>query len=295
MSKDDISIKKKNHYVWAHYLRGWSDNKRDIWYLSDRGKVSKDSTKGICMIIDFYKIPYLTKEDVLYVYDFISEFNPEVSVQIGNIINDILNMQKLVNIYKRSSHESEYLDKASESMFSNPIEDMHSAHEDEAMIAMEELRLGKVDILKNDKIMMGFVGFIAQQMSRTLKVKNGSTLTHLFPLLSYFYGLQLGHRLFFGEFHFFTYENKTNNGFITSSHPVINISEDPSKNIEIYFPLSPRIAFGLSSDISLKGTTISLSVDEVNILNQKVCKQGERPFVGQSSEQLYQLKKDKLI
>lgn len=294
MDINDISIKRKNHHVWAHYLRGWSDNKRDVWYLSERGKVSKDSTKGLCMDLDFYKIPCLTKEDVLYVCNFISEFSPEVKGQIRGLMNDILTMQNLVSIYKRSPHESEYLDKASEAIFSNPIEDMHSAHEDEAMIVMDDLRLGKFDILGDDKIMMGFVGFVAQQMSRTQKVKN-SMSTHLFPLLSYFCGLQLGYRLFFGKSYFFTYENETSNGFITSSHPVLNISEEPSKNIEIYFPLSPRIAFGLSSNASLKRSAVSLSIEDVDILNQKVCEQGVRPFVGQNSNQLHQLKKDKLI
>lgn len=292
---DDMSIKRKNHYVWADYLRGWSDNKRDVWYSSEKGNISIGSVKGICMIKDFYRVPILTKEDVVFIYEFISEFNLDVKSEIDKIINELLKMQKLVSVYKKNFVRSEHLDKMSQSVFSNPIEDLHAAHENEAKYAISKMRSGNVSVLKEDKVMMGFVSYLAQQISRTRKAHSFIEKGGLFTLLGYFFGLQLGHALFFGKHHFFLYENDTDNSFITSSHPALNVSENPSREMDIYFPLSPKFAFGLNSNVQFKNTIVKLSEDEVASLNKKVCKQNCPPFISNSKEQLQSLKKEKLI
>lgn len=52
--------KIKNHFVWQHYLKMWSQNERDVFYTTQSGKISNDSVKGLAMERHFYKCQSLS-------------------------------------------------------------------------------------------------------------------------------------------------------------------------------------------------------------------------------------------
>lgn len=57
--------KRRQHYVWRHYLRSWSSNDK-IWCHHD-GKTFLSNLMGVAQKRDFYKISELTESDILII------------------------------------------------------------------------------------------------------------------------------------------------------------------------------------------------------------------------------------
>jgi Protein of unknown function (DUF4238) len=72
-----MSIVKRQHYVWRHYLRPWADNE-SIWtYFKELGKIEKTSLMGVAQEKYFYKLVDISDEDEEYLKKFIERISPK--------------------------------------------------------------------------------------------------------------------------------------------------------------------------------------------------------------------------
>lgn len=66
------TIKKRQHYVWRNYLRGWADKKDHIWALKkDEGKILCPELMGVAQEKYFYRVHELTKPEIDFMRRFI--------------------------------------------------------------------------------------------------------------------------------------------------------------------------------------------------------------------------------
>src|SRR5680860_163315 len=72
-----MSIVKRQHYVWRHYLKPWAD-KEYIWtYFKELGKIEKPSLMGVAQEKYFYKLVDISDEDEEYLKKFIERISPK--------------------------------------------------------------------------------------------------------------------------------------------------------------------------------------------------------------------------
>ena len=313
----EIPIKKKHHYVWSFYLKQW-EKKGKVWYRTQKNNISQDSVKGLSQLPNFYKINPLTSEDVKYINmwpvsgtDSLKEFQAsqlDFFTNISKIISASQQHQKFSKI-----KEAQHIIKA---LTHNSLEDTHAIIEKLALPIIKELVKGNGDCLSTTANMVSFCNFIGHQLLRTRKLKElmfeamqniGSNdserkiFADLFIknwwFLSYRLGTNVGQNLFTHvgtEFHTFVHNN-TSIDFITTDQPVINIHDSvrhstigspPPKEMDIYYPLSPRYAYIISKSDKFNHLQNCTDPATVQDLNTRMAEKAHINIYGTSRESL---------
>ena len=271
MRKKSLEVKKKHHYVWANYLLNWSDNNRDIYYLTESKKIAFDSCKGIAQQKDFYKISALTNDQIEVIRQISRNSPPELQYLHEQLLISFLTQQHLEFVYTSSKVKDEDTELFIKAFKNNAIENLHSNHEDEIKKIISSLKNRDLSILDDVFNLAKFLEFVAQQFTRTKSVKsnymaqqqhkNGPSDKHKEKLvndvwwfISYMLGMNIGYSLFCGRenYHFVLLINESEVPFITSDQPVINVKSEfiPDSRLDdalnLFYPLSPTIAFYIS-------------------------------------------------
>lgn len=296
--KKHNEIKRNHHYVWGHYLRRWADN-NNVFYISQRGKISNDSIKGLAKEIDFYKINPLNSEDVGYIRRF-SSYSPEFLREIHEShLKHFIQLSSISNAILKLEIKSEDLKFIDSSIKNNSLENLHSIFEDTAVNVINELSKGNKNVLNENANMIPFCSYIGHQISRTQAFKEQSLKAvaagmsrinanpEYFALfeknwwfLSFIFGLNIGMSLYESkerDKHVFI-TNNTAIPFVTSDNPIINIHkslaeiaelEAPTK-ADLLIPLSPKYAYMINNSSDYDHLEDSITTEEVNDLNRAV-------------------------
>jgi len=73
-----MSIVKRQHYVWRHYLRPWADNE-SIWaYLKEPNKIIKSDLMGVAQERYFYKLVDFTDAEENFLEKYIEHSSPQL-------------------------------------------------------------------------------------------------------------------------------------------------------------------------------------------------------------------------
>ena len=313
-------IKRKHHYIWAYYLKQWSENNRDIWHTTSKNKIVLDSVYGIAWEKDFYKINFLDNQDVDFIKLFTSGSNAELKEIHSGFINDFVLMSNVYAYSKRLKPRKE-LQQALEEFQHNALENLHGSHENDVLKVIQNLKEGRVEILNDSQNRINFFQFIAMQITKTKSFQKSLNVTfedkerfEAIPdrpyshsaykrlviknrwLLSYLIGINIGHSLM-GSFELNKHvllRNNTEEGFITSDKPVINVhscvfhskaSVCAPQNVDFYYPISPNYAYLIYGDNTTKEKVKNLSLSEVKAYNNKMY-QSKTAHVFSSSEAL---------
>lgn len=86
--------KRKNHFVWQHYLKRWSQNDRDVFYTTQSRTISKDSVKGLAMEIDFYKCQSLSSTQLEIIHLISSKADPDTQKHHLEILDSYSKIQR---------------------------------------------------------------------------------------------------------------------------------------------------------------------------------------------------------
>lgn len=122
-------------------------------------------------------------------------------------------------------------------------------------------------------------------------------MEEVWPIVSYFFGINIGssnfeHRNINNHSLLI---NDTNTPFITSDQPVINIHsalKDNEVNLphsdqwDMFYPISPKVAYVISSSNSFDKGKVFISEDTVEALNIKIAKKANVHIIGNSEEAL---------
>ncbi|WGL99931.1 DUF4238 domain-containing protein (plasmid) [Arsenophonus sp. aPb] len=282
--------KIRHHYVWAYYLRRWSSDKVNIWYISRTGKISNDGIKGLAREDNFYKIGFFKEKDVHLVKEIIKNCHVELQKQHVNFFKKFAEIQNLAKIASDITDNKDINDRIT----SNIFEDYFSSMEKRAIDLINSLNDGKTDYIENKDKYCELCLFVAYQYSRTLRMKrilidalNTIEDTPHKALLRDFYQRNWWFMcsFFAGNLSYdmatnksakiFILNNETDIDFITSDQPVININPDGHKaeNIDYYYPLSPKKALLIITSDNNYFNIKKLTKENVCFLNREIALQ----------------------
>ncbi|CCO46336.1 conserved hypothetical protein [Vibrio nigripulchritudo SOn1] len=295
-----LQIKKEHHYVWANYLRNWSNGKK-IWFVTAKGKVIHESTKLVAKERYFYKVKRLTKEHVDCIQAIASLSPPETEQVHRLLLEELLTLQQLedeLDINPEASCEYKQTLRAAKE---NWLENRYSFHEEMAKSAISKLAKGRLSALNDQKNHMNFCRFLGHQFARTKSFRTrAEVITNRMPeklkgqkymakisnecrwFSSYIIGENFGASIYQAR-HYDSYcmlVNNTEEPFITSDQPVINVHDSVTDEIkqvspeecDLYYPLSSKFALVISSSHTFPQGTMKVELAVVQKLNTKVAK-----------------------
>ena len=312
-----LQEKKKHHYVWGHYLKNWSTDidKKFVWRRTKKNnKVEKYTISGMLYEDSFYKINNLDTDHIQIINHLFYNSHPKQKEMIERFITHNLLVQKaevLASNNRLSIIESRYLSVAK----SNTLENIHSDIENNMKEILSALVNQDLSILNNDENMIDFINFIAHQATRTKPLKEftitninkksqklGSKLEECWWLVSYFSGVNLGASLWQSrkrDSHCLLI-NETEEPFITSDHPVLNVhpsikgnSLKPLANdeLDLYYPISPKIAYMINNSNRFKKGIVYIPLETVIELNEKIAKMSNIHIIGNTEQVIHKYKK----
>jgi hypothetical protein len=309
MTAKNLQIKKNQHYVWADYLSRWSpDNDCKIYHISPTGKIVLTHVNDLAKQDYFYQIKDLTGDEIAIMKIFLKPLSEDLQNIHISFLNDILEIQNEQFQYKKNGENNEEIQTLFFAKKCNIIEDFHAGHEKKAIPILDSLATGELSILEDDKNMASFMEFLGHQLLRTKKIKDivirkqprktnlekivADAMQNIWWFTSYIFGVNLGKSLYLGrheEKHSLLI-NETDISFITSDQPIINVhecvSEDntiPPEHMNLYYPITPRIAYMINEAGQFKLGKISVAAaGYVNELNIKTAKKSNTDIFGNS-------------
>ncbi|MBW8023038.1 DUF4238 domain-containing protein [Pseudomonas syringae pv. tomato] len=298
-------ISKHNHYVWAHYLRGWANANKDIYHRSNGG-ISASNSKILACEYGFYKMSPVSEAEEQSLLTWISAFDAELQPIHRSLLAKVMEVSCAYQAYGDADQP-----RGQEMLAFNLMENLHTRFEDAGRRALDEIRLGNYSYLSSSlKAAEGFHSYIGQQMTRTNQWKKNAISTARVAsqalcdlvekhwwLMSFMLGANVGVKLSMTAIsgHFVILENQTNTPFVTSDNPVINVhpsalaneSEDNSlRYSDVYFPISPRVAYIVSQSDTYGRGIRQASEGLVRRLNSEMRRRCDKTLFADSREMI---------
>lgn len=258
---------KKQHYVWEYYLQAWAID-RQIWCRRDN-RVFKTSTENVAHERYFYEITKPTLTEIRLVEKLLNHGGP---------------LARKTNLHTFHSYLLTAFSSKDSRRFG--IEWHHGLIENKALPIMEKLAAGNDAPLKNKEDRINLAIFMGQQYTRTKKVRNsftpptkeqvpeeykGCDLQKVYEMLTFVFANNIG-ALIFDGLELRLIENKTSIDLITSDQPIYNLLAAPglpAKDVELYYPISPRLALMARKPINHKKISSREDAIELNSFTTK--------------------------
>lgn len=309
MSRKNLEVKKRHHYVWANYLARWGSGTQNVFYTTKNGKFAHGSVRSIVVDDYFYKTTTLTSKHVEVIRTLSSISPLHLHQTHMSYLNDFLAMQQAETIYAGSGIRNQEVEMYLHAMKCNSLENLHASHEKMALSILAALADEKFDVLQDKQHMIEFMAFFGHQISRTktfrdrvfapllrsnaLEVEMADVMQHSWWFLSYMFGMNIGSDLYITR-HNSTHAlliNDTEMPFITSDQPVVNVHSCVSKtqyvapeHSDLYYPISPRVAYIIcDSERFIPGKN---KIDKTTVaeLNSKLAAQAMVNIIGNTED-----------
>ena len=299
MTAKNLQAKVKHHHVWANYLSRWA-SENNIWYTTIKGKVAFDSVRGLACENYFYKATELTSDQITIIQRFSMVSDEWLHKQHMKYLNDFLNLQYMQTSYASMGVSDPELEKMMHAAQCNLLENLHTRHENDAYEILESLITGDLKILDDRKMLIRFCIYLGHQITRTKsfreKVKSGSKIVNgdvpklvsscvedCWWFLSYMFGMNVGYSLYLSwkDSNHCLIVNDTNEPFITSDEPIINVHSCLDEKCDeflapeyadFYYPLSPSVAFMINDSNNFGFGKFVATERLVHELNLKMAK-----------------------
>lgn len=291
-------IKIKHHYVWEHYLKSWAvDNK--IFWLTTKGKVAHDSSKGMCREDGFYKVSVLDVADVAYILEW-SKKSPEfLQREHRKQLEPFLVASRAIEKIRASNIESDDLKVCENALLFNTLENHYCGVESGAKHALDGLAIGDLSVLEDKSVSIGLYSYLGHQITRTKALKERFLELSLKRMPSskardeairlteknwWFICFMLGENIGWSmyssrdEEKLMLIKNATDTPFITCDSPVVNIHPnndelpkgEPPEFLDILFPISPSFALIIATSTKWDSLKEGASLKTVSELNARI-------------------------
>ena len=299
--------KRKQHYVWQHYLDAWTINGR--LFCLRNGTIFPTNTLNVGQQRDFYRLQELTPNDILLIKLLFVNASPPCLQPLHNqLLDGFTSTFEVKRMYEKFGNKNTEIEKKIDIMINNLEEDLHCDIEKTAIPFLEQIRKKDLSFYDDEQNKMEFNYFVATQYLRTNHMKQRLKLAFLnmpekyahynfdinkvWNIVSHIMATNFGYSLSIPNLHIklFLLENNTDIPFITCDQPIVNIKADPidfnaPSELELYYPQTPQIAliFSMKDNISFSQ---NISESEVKVLNHFM--------VSSSQEQIYASQKNVL-
>lgn len=305
-------LKKRQHYVWRHYLRPWADNE-SIWtYFKEQDKIVKPGLMGVAQEKYFYGLEDFTDDEIAFLKKFVDKTSPAVLKPLNSDFltlftsNSVLKRQLATNTNPKVGRE--LIASEIKKLEANSMEDAHCIMENLGYKIIQCRSLEELNELSINDDLFGPIMFLCVQYFRTksmrksaLKSFNGDKFEGLadksWNIIGFVMASTLARSISLdNKLRFIFIENSTTIPFITGDQPVFNILNDKLNEngevteLELYYPLTPKCAISIHFRQEQVEKYEGKKADEsyVNYLNKKVVENADYYVFADNEEILKQ-------
>jgi hypothetical protein len=287
-------LKKRQHYVWRHYLLPWTDGE-SIWtYFKEQDKIVKPGLMGVAQEKYFYGLEDFTDEEINFLKTFVDKTSP---LALKGLNSDLLALFTSTSILKRklaantnSKVNTALIASEIKKLEANAMEDAHCIMEGLGSKIIQCRGLDDLKELNKDDNLFEAIMFLCVQYFRTksrrksaLKNFDGERLQELaeksWNIIGFVLATTVARSISLDKnLKFIFIENNTAIPFITGDQPIFNILGDKAdeqgdvQELELYYPLTPKCAVYLHfnpEQVNLYESKIA-EEEYVKFLNEKV-------------------------
>ncbi len=278
-----IQLKKRQHYVWQHYLKAWQ--KEDSIQCLNKTTIFPTSSKNIAVEKNIYVPNDVTVEEIKFLSELFLPNSENTDFSTRKSLNDNWNtiFNFLVAAEKTIKKNSE-VPKEIQNRLRNIYEDIQSNIEHLGQSSLNKLKNSHDKL--NDQDIVDFVNFITYQFLRTKKSRelisstnnnyNQYNLEKLWPLLIHYMATQLSFGIIqnWGNYCLVSFINNTERSLITGDQPIVLTSSPSIKNESpddfiLYYPISPKKAINLTTN-KFQSKIIELTSSDISMYNQLI-------------------------
>ena len=265
--------------------------------------VFQTSLENVANIRDFYHLNYLNADDVNLIKKIIA-FSPADTHELHSIylklFTQIFDIKKTLISKGRFTGD---LKTKIEERINNTEEDIHQAVEKMGFKFLDLIQKENIEFIKNSKDLINFIHYLTIQKLRTNKIEaninripgefQNSSIKRIWKILKHILATNINYTIFLEKekYSLVLLNNRSAIPLITSDQPVINtlaIDNEPPINLNLYYPVSPKVAIVFSDQIEYKDKkNIELKESDVIRYNEMIFKK--------SHEQVYSNDKSTLL
>lgn len=309
-----MSIVKRQHYVWRHYLRPWSE-KESIWaYLNESNKVIKSGLMGVAQEKYFYKLVDFTEKEETFLKNYIEKCSPSAVKPLNlDFLTLFTSTSKLKKSLDKTINPAIDKEKYAEEIRKLEINLMEIGHGKIENLGHKFIAYRSLDDLKTieqDDYLFDAIMFLCFQYFRTKSMQKSALQSFIggpyeelakksWNILSYVTATTLAKNLSLDQnIKFIFHDNNTPEHFITCDQPLFNILNDKVNengevtHLEFYYPISPKHALTLhfNQDQTDKFIGNNIDIEQVKLFNKKVVENSDFFIFADNKEQLEKLK-----
>ena len=313
------NLKKKQHYVWKHYLSAWTTNNSLACLLKKENKIITVNTDKVASKKFFYELSYLTKkEEQIFNYMFIDNYSDQSKKLNEHWLHTsqaVFELEKFFQNLPDSTWKQESL-KEIEIRKKNLVENLFASIEGNAVENLKQLRDGDISFFEKEKDKVDFCIFVACQYFRTKRMQdlvvgalNDKNKQHeQLADVNWDAIIKMGRLVMMTNIGLVLYsnyrcvmlENNTSTPFITGDQPTVNMDAEmyhmtngvSPKTLTIYYPVSPTKAILLTEDKTI-ATHIKVSENDVERYNNKIAITSNEQLYATSVNCLKRFEQDK--
>jgi|SRR5690554_942578 len=287
-------IKKRQHYVWRHYLRPWANNEQIWTYLKEESKIINPGLMGVAQEKHFYKLIEFSEDEENFLRKYIEHTSPAVvkglNLDFLTLFTSHYKLKKQLDTNTNPSLDKDTIGEEIKKLEHNLMEDAHGKMEALGFELLKCQSLEDLKSLEEDDKIFDAIMFLCFQYFRTKSMKKsalksfqGDRFEELanksWNIISYSMATTLARSISLDKnLKFVFVKNSTNDHFITGDQPVFNILNDKVNEkgevieLELYYPLCPVTAIRIHFDNKQENKYIeeSVTADKVEYFNQKV-------------------------
>lgn len=299
--------KRKQHYVWEHYLTGWARDGR-VW-CRQGPRCFCTSTENVAQERDFYRLEEISEADLDFVERVaIEPLDENLKEMARGWVAPFTEVFAIRRLYEAQERKLPELESELDIAINNIEEDLHSAIESLAVPLLAELRAARTEFLSDDENFMHFARFIAAQYMRTPSIMTrsldavagmlpGFNIAASWGLLRTIYATNIGYALFRRRTMLVAsfLDAAESTEFITGDQPMVNVRagamqpEVPPTELELFYPLSPKLGVMLRFDGERRATRRQLSAEETSSLNARIARSSLKQLYAASEAALANL------
>jgi Protein of unknown function (DUF4238) len=257
---------KNQHYVWRHYLDAWAAEGTFCSYFQKNKKLLPTQPKAVASQTYFYETRQLTDADKKFLDEVISKATDE---RLRDLNRNYVTLTQLSFDLRAQLRDESLrpdvrggLEERLRWVERNFVERYHAGIENQCQDILDWLRSENAAFYRDEARCGHFLYFLCLQYFRTARMREGiGRVASSVPghdqcrtaaILNHIYATNVAAVLFLERkaYRIVFLKNATSIPFVAGDQPVVNML-DPraTDDLELYYPLSPRLSLVLTKDV----------------------------------------------